>query len=332
MMLVAQNSLLCSAAVSDIQIGPKYQVPVPTFVPGAVFVTHRKPQLVWKARHISDDALDSFLETLATVLNAYLESHGLTTLDGPPYTPLPLEKAEALMHEKNIEMLYPSHMSSASSLTSKRNGLLKECDVDAVLQTLHEHDYDADKAREAIKRDLAKVSNGWTKTEKLMFNDGYRQEQGAIRNIAKLFQPMKNHKDVVDYWYRFKMADQFRLYQEKKRDQAIRMMECIEKRRYHECTLNVPRVDATDGQPKDTHWSELSAADVASATEERRRTAKALLLDVHETMGRKVTAEIAAVLRELHESYDAKLKKHLFSLLIGHPELQQRLLEFLPKA
>jgi hypothetical protein len=55
-------------------------------------------------------------------------------------------------------------------------------------------------------------------------------------------------------------------------------------------------------------------------------------MDVTNIMGGRVMAEIAAVLRELHEDYDAKLKKHLFSLLVGQPELQQRFLEFLPKS
>ncbi|GKY95105.1 hypothetical protein MPSEU_000474500 [Mayamaea pseudoterrestris] len=318
----------------DIQIGPKFQVDVPPFSPGAPYnpTSGRKPQLVWRADSISDDALHSFLKQLSMVLNDYLEKHGLTTLDGPPYTPLPIDKAEAFMAELNVDRLYPSHMSSASSLTLKQSGLLKECDIDAALQFLHEHGYNIEKALDAIKTDLSKVTNGWTRTEKNIFNDGYRQEQGVIRNIAKLFQPMKTHKDVIDYWYRFKISDQFRLYQERKREQAIRMIECIETRRFHEFTLSAPRVEQSSGhQAKDAHWSETSTAEIASASDERRQVAKTLLLDITERMGSSIMAEIAAVLRELHESYDVKLKKHLFTLLVGQPELQQRILEFVPK-
>jgi hypothetical protein len=179
------------------------------------------------------------------------------------------------------------------------------------------------------------VTTGWTKTEKVIFNDGYRQEQGSIRDIAKLFQPMKTDKDVIDYWYRFKMSDQFRLYLDKKRDQAIRMMECIEKRRYHEFTLSNGghRLFAADRLgSKPSHWSETGVTDVTSALEDRRSAAKALLLDVNERLGGQVTAEIAAVIRRLHANYDVRLKKHLFTLLAGHSELQQRFLEFLPKS
>lgn len=45
-------------------------------------------------------------------------------------------------------------------------------------------------------------------------------------------------KGVIDYFYRFKIPDQFRKVQERKREQAIRMLECIETKR----NLNAPIV------------------------------------------------------------------------------------------
>lgn len=303
------------------------------FEPGNKYVPSRTPQLVWKANSISDADLHSFLSQLAPIHQEYLEKHGLTTVSGTPYCPLPTCKAEELMRANNNQLIYPSHMSSGAALCTQRNALLKECNVDAVMEILCQHDYNVDEALDAVKKDLAKISVGWTRTEKIIFNEGFRQEQGAIRSIAKLLHPMKSYTDVVDYWYRCKMVDQFRYYQEKKREQAIRMVECIEKRRYHEFTLNaVPRMETLESQQSQvTHWSQTSVVGAVSAVEDRRQAAKFLLMDTTKTVGNKVAAEIAAVLRELHSSYDAKLKKHLFSLLVGHPELQQRFLEFLPK-
>ena len=52
--------------------------------------------------------------------------------------------------------------------------------------------------------------------------------------ISKNIDFSKGVKEVIDYHYRFKIPDQFRRYQEKKRDQSVRMMECIETRRYHD--------------------------------------------------------------------------------------------------
>jgi hypothetical protein len=319
---------------SDIQIGPKYQVPVGRFDPAAKYIAPRQPQLVWKANAVSDEDIYSFLRQLAPIHNEYLVKHGLTTLDGPAYSPLPADKAEALMRDNNYQKLFPSHMSTASTLSSRRNGLLKECNVDAILELFHDNGYSVDKAIDAVRGDLAKITNAWSKTEKRIFNDGFRREQGALRSIAKLLMPMRNYNDVIDYWFRFKVSDQFRLYQDKKREQAIRMMECIEKRRYHESSLKVsaPPLSMGGRQRNDSHWSDTSVAEVASATEDRRLDAKALLVDINQAIGSKGMAEVAAVLRVLHEKFDAKLKKHLFSLLIGQPELQQRLLEFLPKS
>jgi hypothetical protein len=41
--------------------------------------------------------------------------------------------------------------------------------------------------------------------------------------------------------------------------------------------------------------------------------------------------EVAAIIRQLHTLYDAETKDALFSLLRGHPDLQKRFLDFLPK-
>jgi hypothetical protein len=228
-----------------------------------------------------------------------------------------------------------SQMSSASVLSSvKRNSLLKECNVDAVLELLHDHNYDTDKTLEAIKSDLNKITSGWSTVEKDIFNEGFRRHQGSLRDISRALNPTKTFKDVADYWFRFKISDQFRIYQDKKRVQAVRLMECIEKRRYHECTLmnGSLREERENRRENKRSWAETNSADVATALMERRQAAKKLLLDVQAILGQEVMGKVASIVKELQSSYDRRAKEELFDLLAKQPELRKRFLDFLPKS
>ena len=71
----------------------------------------------------------------------------------------------------------------------------------------------------------------WSTDEKDIFGSGFRRYSGSLRMIAKSIAPTKEFKDVVDYYYRFKIPDQFRRLTDMKREQAVRIMECIETRR-----------------------------------------------------------------------------------------------------
>lgn len=321
-----------SALRESISVGGKHQVLVGPFVPGAHQVRSRNPVLVWSPGRISDDDLHQFMQDLAALHTPYLKKHGLVSDE--PYTPLPAAEAEALIRETG-ERLTGSLVSTASRLGGQKNGLLKECDADAVLKLLHDHNYNTQAALEAVRSDLDRLTQAWTRSEKKIFDDTFRHSQGSLRRIARAAAPTKSHKDVVDYWFRFKIADQFRLFQNKKREQALRMVECIEKRRYHECTLNTFSPSHGSGEAKESrpkkHWSETSVGEVTGAVEDRRLTAKALLLDVQDTMGKDVMGEVAGIVRDLYRSYSIQSKKELFGLLRGQPELQKRFLDFLPK-
>ena len=67
--------------------------------------------------------------------------------------------------------------------------------------------------------------------EQEQFNNGFHEHQNSLEKINKVI-PTKNHKEVVDYHYRFKIPDQFKKYRSHKREQAQRMMEKVERRRY----------------------------------------------------------------------------------------------------
>jgi hypothetical protein len=93
----------------------------------------------------------------------------------------------------------------------------------------------------------------WTKEEKEMYDAGFKRHFSAIRFITKGISSDKKHMDVVDYHYRFKIPDQFRRYQDKKREQARRMLDCIEKQKmdeYISSETSQAASNATNGSKK----------------------------------------------------------------------------------
>ena len=352
-------------------VGPKHQVSVPNFV-RAEAVRSRNPQLVWKAHAVSEADLQHYLHELATLLNPHQRERGLTLRD--PYSPRPADETERAIlqdardhpphhREQGLAQLQPtgspwirtgSHVSSASRLSLKPNALLKECDADAALLFLHDHQYDAGAALAAVRADPARIlptlTRAFTNWEKRVFDEGFRGSQGSLSRVASAMDvPMTS---VVDYWYRFKIPDQFRQYRNKKREHAIRMVECIEKRRYYDFAAAAARSAASwtgtatatlatgsglsvadPGQhpPRDgQHWSDLSMNDVTGAVEERRQKAKALLLEVDQRLGRAALGKVASAVRVLIESHSAAVKEELLATLGGCPDLQRRFQEFLP--
>ena len=230
-----------STAKGNIFIGPEHQVYVPPFVPGQK-VTSRNPTLVWMPGAIPDEIFDGYLQDSSKILNDYMEQSGLVIDD--PYAPLPSARVEAMIQaENNGNPMTLSRMSTASTLSKARNELTRECKLDQLLATLKDHDYNPKEALDYVAAHPRDYLTIWTHKERDTFNHVFRRHSGALRMISKALAGTKTFKDVVDYHYRFKIPDQFRRYQEKKREQAVRMMECLEHRRSHETSI-LPRDEA----------------------------------------------------------------------------------------
>lgn len=224
-----------STTKGNIYIGPEHQVDVPPFVPGQTVVS-RNPTLVWKPGAVSDELVDGYLNEASKILNEYMEQNGLVIND--PYAPLPSARAEALLQaENNGKPLTLSRLSTASQLSQDHNELTRECKIDELLAALDVHDYNPKKALAYVAKHPRHYITIWTQKEKDSFNTVFRRHSGSLRMISKALQGSKTFKDVVDYHYRFKIPDQFRRYQEKKREQAVRMMECVEHRRSLEAPI-----------------------------------------------------------------------------------------------
>jgi hypothetical protein len=200
-------------------------------------VVSRNPTLVWQPGKISDEELDHYFKQAADILTPFLHKHGLTMSE--PYSPLPSDQMEQAVRESGTERLPTlSSVCTASSLSGKRNLLLRECDADSLLFILSQKMYnikDALASIEASPRDFVTI---WSPDEKERFDSGFRRYSGSLRMIGKGIAPTKDFKDTIDYHYRFKIPDQFRRFQDKKREQAVRMIECIETRRHLNVVIN----------------------------------------------------------------------------------------------
>ena len=325
----------------DIEVGDRFQVFVGPFIPNQK-VRSRNPKLVWKPGCIDAADYDTFTKDLATVHSKYLRDHNLTVDE--PYTPLTSERAEQLMKELHGEKrLTGSTLSSSSMLSGTRADILKECDADEVLRLLSKHKFNTKKAISAVRDNPNHISTGWSATEREIFDDGYRKHHGALRMVAKALAPTKSMKQVVDYYYRFKIPDQYRLYQNKKREQAIQLIECIEKRRNPSApiagaepsTINVTESEDLEDENPNVQptgpWQETTVEDTVHALEDRRQVAKKLLLDIDAMMGSDTLTKIAVGIERLHANYDRETKDELLRELRNEPDLQRRLLELLPR-
>jgi hypothetical protein len=183
---------------------------------------------------------------------------------------------------------------------------------------------------ELVEQEPTRFICTWAQFEKEMFNDNFRRHHGAIRKIAKSVAPFKTVQEVIDYQYRFKIPDQFRLYQERKREIAARIVECIDHRRMIDPSadaLHRKRPLGSSGQ----RWSETNPADLARATEDRREKAKQLMIYASDVLGKNVIGKVANAIKELNRADTPSSRAALFNLLHGHTDLQRRFNEFLPK-
>lgn len=226
------------------RVGSEHQVHVPPFVPNQTIVS-RNPTHVWNPNQVSREELRAFVTTASTILIPYLKRKGLTHID--PYSPLPWDQMEELSKELGPDRLPTlSTICTASSLAEKRTDMLREVNADTLLRHLHDHSYNADSALQAIKSSPEKFITSMTRGQKEIVDATFRRYAGSLRMVYKALAPAKTFQDVIDYVYRYKIPDQFRLFQETKREQAIRMLECIESRRNINTTINVNR---EEGKP-----------------------------------------------------------------------------------
>ena len=223
-----------------IRVGPQHQVPVPVFDPENTTVVSRNPTLVWSPSMTpTKEQMDDYIQQVSAILTPFAEQQMLI-MGTEPSPLIPSDRMEELMREReSITPLTISSISTSASLalTSSKNTLHRECDADALLKNLHDQKYSVPAAVAMVKASPRDFLVNWTTAERECFDDSFRKNGGSLLMVAKSVASLtaaKTHCDVVDYHYRFKIPDQFRRYQDKKREQAVKMMECIEARKVDE--------------------------------------------------------------------------------------------------
>jgi hypothetical protein len=239
-----------STTEGHIRVGQLHQATVPSLITNREYKASR-PDLavkVWQSSKVSEEKLNSFLGSASAILTNFMKKNRFYS---PPSNTL-------------LRILVPRKTDTASE-DRKTEGLLKEFQVDALLALFHENSYNASDALNSIERSPEKFLHLWDKREQETFDMGFGKYFSNLRLIAKGFDDSKTHKDIVDYYYRHKIPEQFRRYQESKLLQARRMLQAVETRRIQELS-NENREAASTGVDASSTRVDSSNSAVVNST------------------------------------------------------------------
>lgn len=238
-----------------IHVGRDYQAFVPPFIPNQSSVS-RHPVMVWKPGIISQEKVDEYLEEATKILIPFLKERRWTQEE--PYAPFPTARLEELSKSLSQQRLPTlSSVSTVSSLSTEKTEALREIDADALLRNFHSSQYDLKTAIANILVSPREFVSIWSPQDKNVFDAGFRRYSGSLRAIYRGLGN-KTLQEVIDYHFRFKIPDQFRRFQERKREQAVRMLECIESRRSLNAPILMPSSlrphSSTDEESGNANW------------------------------------------------------------------------------
>jgi len=321
------SQLTISVGSSKIKVGADYQAVIPLTVNRRDYAPSRSTvsQMVWKPDVISDAKLDFFLVKAQCILKIFADKHGL-------------ELTNMEHHLMTSDTRDTSNIPRFHSLSGAID--YKEFEKDSILTLLHECHYDVTTALKTLSNDPQDYLSLWNKEEQELYNNGFQKHFNSLQDIRKGIQT-KNHKDVVDYHYRFKITDQFKRYRSQKRDQAWRMMQVVERRRSDEIMRKVsnwndsPSQQSSGNSAKKSHeWSKTGGGgpNFIGHTERRRLQAKDFLCKILDELGEEKYMSIVGYLKNFQKNTvtASQLKEGFQSQLRNHPILLEQFQSFLP--
>ena len=200
-----------------IKVGSEHQAEIPMQSHKRRYSSSREaPIEVWKPQEITDAKLNSYFTDATKILKEYMEKKGMST-------------TRSLPHNVPPGLTVPDENGRLSSFCEYR-----EINVDDLLYLLHDHEYNTTTALKGLAKYPEDYLYIWTKEDVQLYNAGFQKHASNLHSIGKNLNDTKDHKDVVDYHYRFKIPDQFKRYQDLKREQARKMLETSERLRLNE--------------------------------------------------------------------------------------------------
>mmetsp|Transcript_14988 Transcript_14988/g.18281 ORF Transcript_14988/g.18281 Transcript_14988/m.18281 type:complete len:739 (+) Transcript_14988:189-2405(+) len=297
-----------------IKVGPGHQALIPTQVNKRRYSTQREspPLLVWKAKEVTDTKLELYVKEATDILKEYMKEQGI-------------QNSRNLPHNAPKDIC--SDNGRKASLCAYR-----EINIDDLLLLLHDHNYNTKSALRGLKKFPQDYLFVWTKEDKELYNAGFQRHSNNLHCISKSIGENKNHKDVVDYHYRFSIPTQFKRFQDKKREDARRMFECGERFRLEEYLSEGGQVNnGTNGSKKSQLWSKTGGE--IGEVEARRLGCKGFLVEVRDTVGLEKYLVLVKLLQGLNSRVITipQLKEGFASILHQHPKLSQRFESYLPE-
>lgn len=235
-------------ATLRIKVGQEHQAKIPSQMNKRKYQATRKPIRVWKPKAISDDKLNSYLTDAINILKDYYMSKTCCDM------------TRSLPHNIPTGSSANDPEARLSSLCAYR-----EVKVDYLLYLLDYHEYDIVSTLGALRNRPKLALFLWSKEDKALYNAGFQSHASNLHLISKNVEnknESKNrregtHKEVVDYHYRFKIPDQFKRFQELKREQARRILEAGERLRLNEYLSeggNQNGNGSNNGMKKNQYW------------------------------------------------------------------------------
>ncbi len=239
-----QPTITEGSATLKIKVGSEHQAAIPPQVNKRKYSPIREPPLmVWKPQSITDAKLNSYFNDAAKILKDYMTKEGIDMTRSLPQNVPP--------------GISPGSGGSSSDKRSSSHCAYREFDVDDLILLLHDHHYNTTTALRGLKNYPQDYIFTWSKEEKELYNAGFQKHASNLHSISQNFgETTKDHKDVVDYHYRFKIPDQFKRFQDLKREQARRMLEAGEHLRLNEYLSEGknPANDMVNGMKKRQQW------------------------------------------------------------------------------
>jgi hypothetical protein len=212
-----QPSITEGNATLKIKVGLEHQATIPPQINKRKYTPKRNsPSAVWQPQMITDVKLNAYFKDAENILREYMKKKGM-------------DMTRSLPH--NVPSVF-----SASDSTARTSShcAYREFNVDDLMFLLHDHNYNTTTALRGLKNYPEDYLFIWTREDKALYNVGFQKHASNLHNISKNIKETKNHKDVVDYHYRFKIPDQFKRFQDLKREQSRRMLEAGERLRLNE--------------------------------------------------------------------------------------------------